>query len=82
MPKLVIDNWSNHRRWICDKGWSLNAYCYRIGLCTGLQGTELESVAKSVKYKEIREIAGVNLEYAEPLINILESVGAKVVIEN
>ncbi len=82
MSKLVIDNWSDHRRWICDKGWSLNAYCYRIGLCTDFKGIELESVARSIRNKEIRKIEGVNLQNAEPLINTLESVGAKVIIEN
>ncbi|MEM7402087.1 MAG: hypothetical protein AAF304_09080 [Pseudomonadota bacterium] len=80
MAKLLIEKWSDNKRWVSANAWNLDSFCYRIELCTQLRGTKLKRTARSIRNKELMELNGVNKEKAGSLINALESLGAKVII--
>jgi hypothetical protein len=78
MATLLIESWSEERRWAGENSWSLKVFCDRLAMCTDLHGTELKRIARNLMKHEISEIDNVNAEKAEPLIHTLESLGAKV----
>jgi hypothetical protein len=80
MAKLIVNNWSDNAGWVEESHWSLKAYCYRLGLCTELKGTNLKRVAKSLRNKEVSEIGDIKPDKAGAIINTLESIGANVSI--
>lgn len=80
MATLCIESWSDDRRWAGENSWPLEAFIYRLGLCTSLRGTGLKRTARALMKKELFEIKEVNIEAAKALIHTLESLGAKIAI--
>lgn len=78
MATLCIESWSDDRRWAGENSWPLEAFIYRLGLCTSLKGTDLKRTARTLMKKELFEIKEVNIEAAEALTHTLESLGAKI----
>jgi hypothetical protein len=81
MAVLVIESWSDERKWASERSWNLAAFTHRLALCTKLHGTELKRIARLLKNKELMEVEVIGKEQAEPLIHILESLGAKIAIK-
>lgn len=80
MAKLRIESWSDDRRWVGEQSWPLEAFIYRLGICTLLKGTVLKRTARALMKKELSELDEVNAEAAGALIHTLESLGAKIAI--
>ncbi len=80
MATLCIESWSDDRRWAGENSWPLEAFVYRLGLCTSLRGADLKRTARALMKKELCEINEVNTEAAEALIHTLESLGAKIAV--
>ena len=81
MVMLRIESWSADRAWVSESSWDLNAFEYRLSLCTKLKGTELKRAARQLRKHEIQEISITTADSANALIHTLESLGAKVAIK-
>ena len=81
MAKLEIESWNRNNQWASEGAWPQKAFCNRMAGCTNLRSTELKRIAKGVMRQEILEINNIVVEKSEPLIHMLESLGAKVSIK-
>ncbi len=81
MEILVIEEWSEEKRWAGENSWNLKSFCHRISLCTSFKGTELKRIARKLKNKEVHELEVNSKETATALVHTLQSLGAKVVFK-
>lgn len=77
MATVVITEWQDDASWVGESAWNLDAFCDRLQRCTPLRGTELKRVARGLKKREIARLEEVDIERANPLFHLLESLGAK-----